>query len=416
MKISKRDRDSAFFSSDQRASTLWNRYFLLIIVISCAINFGNFFIGAAFSYWVIDMGGTNATFGVIHGLYSLLIMVARPITGWLADHGDRRKTFIASVVVYVSSMFLMLISPFFGLFVALRLIQGAGVGGATTIVTTSSYDYIPSSKLDKGIGYIALFSSIITALTPALSISTYNSSGPTPLVVWSAVATVIGVALSYLITFRTPKEPKKFRIKEIFDYKVLFEKRSMKPAIVMALSVNLVMGANTFVVLYGRQIGIQNPGWFSSVSAVVLIFVRIILDRIKTNEMFPRKRVYLAYVSLIAGLVCLALCKNLVMYFIAAFFWAIAFGILFPAFTSMIIKAAPASRRGAATSTAGVAADVGMILGSTVGGFVVQALGYSALYLIVIVPVILCCLYYRFFIDGKYKAWEQTAQAESEQP
>ncbi len=414
MKISRRDLRSTYFSTGDQGSVLWNRYFCLIILISSAISFGNFFVGVAFSYWVVDKGGSTGTFGLIHGLYSMLIMLARPITGWLADHGDRRKTFIFSCVVYVSSMILMLISPFFGLFVALRLIQGAGTGGALTIITASSYDYIPPSKMDKGIGYIALTGSIIHAVTPALSIGAYNSGGPVPLVVWSAAATALGVGLSWLVAFRTPKEPKKFRIREVFNFSVLFEKRSLLPALVMAFSLNLGLGANTFIVLYGRSLGIGNPGWYSTISAVGLVLVRLILDRIKTNEAFPRRRIYLAFSTFIANLVALALCRNIYMYFAAAVLWSVAFGILMPSFTSMVIKAAPADRRGAATSTAGVSSDVGMIIGSTLGGFIVDALGYPALYLMVIVPVILCCVAYRLFIDGKFKAWEDPEAAIAE--
>ncbi|NLT39684.1 MAG: MFS transporter [Clostridiales bacterium] len=414
MKISRRDLSSSYFSSGLQGSALWNRYFCLVILISSAVSFGNFFVGVAFSYWVVDMGGSNGTFGLIHGLYSFLIMLARPVTGWLADNGDRRKTFVFSCVVYVSSMILMLISPYFGLFVALRLIQGAGTGGASTIITTSSYDYIPPSKMDKGIGYISLFGSIIHAVTPALSVGTYNTGGPAALVIWSAAATALGVALSWLVVFRTPKEPKKFSIKEVFNLGVLFEKRSIKPALVMAFSLNLGLGANTFIVLYGRSLGIGNPGWYSTISAAGLLIVRLILDKVRTNEVFPRKRIYLAFATFVANLVCLALCKNIYMFFAAAVLWSVTFGILMPSFTSMVIKAAPADRRGAATSTAGVSSDVGMILGSTLGGFIVDGLGYPALFAVVIAPVILCCIAYRLFIDGKFKSWEEQEVSNAE--
>lgn len=276
-------------------SVLWNKGFILILFVSCLVNFGNYFVGNAFSYWIIDIGGTAATYGLIHGLYSALCLLARPITGWLADNGSRRATFICSCFVYVSAMILMLISPFFGLFVGMRLIMGIGIGSATTVVTACSYNEIPASKMDKGVGYISLCSSLVTAATPALSIGTYNSGGPKSLVIWSAIAIAVGVGVSFFVSFGRPAQKKKINIKDVFNPKNLFDIRCLKPAIPMAMSVNLGLGVRTFVTLYGRSLGFSNPGWFSTISAIGLIAVRLILDRVKSAEQFPRKRVYLAY-------------------------------------------------------------------------------------------------------------------------
>lgn len=386
-------------------SALWNRGFLIIILVSCLVNFGNFFVGNAFSYWIIDKGGTGAMFGLIHGLYSVLCLVARIFTGWLADNSSRRATFLASCAVYIGAMILMLVSPFLGLFIGMRLVCGLGIGSATTVVTACSYDEIPTDKMDKGIGYIALFSSLVTALTPALSIGVYNAHGPRPLVIWSAIAIVVGVALSFLVTFRMPEVQKKVRLRDVFDPKQLFDVRCLKPAIPMALSVHLGLGVRTFVTLYGRSLGFANPGWFSTVSAVGLIFVRLLLDRIKTDDPAPRRRIYFAYGVFLIYLVCLAMCRNLVMFYAAALLWSVTYGILMPCFTSMIIRSVPESRRGVAASMTGICGDVGMVLGSTVGGYVSDRWGYPVMYLLVIVPVVACCIYYRVVLDGKYRPW-----------
>jgi len=387
-------------------SVLWNKGFILITLISCLVNFGNFFVGNAFSYWIIDIGGTASTYGLIHGLYSALCLLARPITGWLADNGSRRATFICSCLVYVSSMILMLVSPFFGLFVGMRLVMGLGIGSATTVVTACSYDEIPASKMDKGVGYISLFSSLITAATPALSIGTYNKSGPQALVIWSVIAMAVGIGLSFFVTFRKRDTAKKKSIKDAFSPKNLFDIRCIKPAIPMALSVNLGLGVRTFVTLYGRYLGFANPGWFSTISAIGLIFVRLILDRIKSDEPFPRKRIHLAYAVYVVFIFCLAFCKNLVMFYTAALLWSVAYGILMPSFTSMIIRSVPSDRRGVAASMTGICGDVGMILGSTIGGLISDAMGYGKMYLFVLIPVALCFVYYRVFLDRKIVPWD----------
>jgi MFS family permease len=388
-------------------STLWNKGFIVIILVSCLVNFGNFFVGSAFSYWIVDIGGSSATFGLIHGLYSALCLVARPITGWLADNGNRRTTFILSCFVYVSSMILMLISPFFGLFVALRLIQGLGIGSASTLVTTCSYDEIPTKHLDKGVGYIALISSLATAATPALAIKSYNQSGPQSLVLWSTISIILGVGLSFFVVFRKPAVQKKLKLKDVFDPKQLFDVRCLKAAIPLAFSLNLSMGVGTFVTLFGRSLGFANPGWFSTISAIGLLCVRLILDRIKSDTAYPRKRIYFSFCVFILYILCIGLCRNMVMFCIAAILKAVTLGTMMPCFTSMIIQSVPPERRGVAASTTGICGDVGMILGSTIGGFVSNLWGYPVMFLLLIIPVVACCIYYRFALDGRYVPWSQ---------
>ncbi len=390
---------------DTPPSVLWNKGFILITLVSCLVNFANYIVGNAFSYWIIDIGGTASTYGLIHGLYSAVCLLARPVTGWLADNGSRRATFLCSTFVYVSSMILMLISPFFSLFVGMRLIMGLGIGSATTVVTACSYDEIPSGKMDKGVGYISLFSSLITAATPALSIGTYNSSGPRALVTWSVIAMAVGVILSFFVAFRKPPVSKKRSIKDAFSPKNLFDIRCLKPAIPMAFSVNLGLGVRTFVTLYGRSLGFANPGWFSTISAVGLIFVRLTLDRIKTDEPFPRRRIHLAYGIYVVFIFCLGFCQNLVMFYTAAILWSVAYGILLPSFTSMMIRSVPSDRRGAAASMTGICSDIGMILGSTVGGLISDSMGYGSMYLFMLIPVVLCFIYYRIFLDRKIVPW-----------
>jgi len=397
-------------------SALWNKGFVIIILVSCLVSFGNFIVGSAFSYWIIDIGGTRATFGLVHGLYSALCLISRPITGWFADNGNRRVTFILSCFVYVSSMILMLFSPIFGLFVGLRLIQGLGIGSAQTMVTACSYDEIPVSQMDRGVGYIALINSLATSATPALAIKTYNTGGPGPLVVWSTIAIVTGIAVSFFVTFRKNEAPEKKKLRDVFDVRQLFDIRCLKPAIPLAFSVNLTMGVQTFLTLYGREIGIPNPGWFATLSAIVMVAARLLLDRFKAADPFPRKRIYMSFVLFFAKLIVLGFCKNTFMYCLAAVLSASGNAILSPLLSSMVIRSVPNERRGVAASTVGICGDIGMIIGSIGGGFIAEALGYSTLYFVSIIPVAFCVIYYRAVLDGKFVPWDMRGTKEKELP
>jgi len=291
------------------------------------------------------------------------------------------------------------------MFVGMRLLQGVGAGSAGTIATVSAYDYIPSDKMDRGIGYLALSSSLISALTGTFSVGSYNRSGPVPLVIWSVASLVLGMVLSLFVVFRTPKESKKFKISEVFKLNELFEKRALKLALMSALSTNLAFGLRGFIILYGRSLGFANPGWFTTVSAGGLILVRLAQDAMPSTEKTPRRRIYVSYAVFIAYLIVVAYCQNLIMFFGAALLWSVVYGVLNPQIQAETIKSVPLERRGAAGSTFLCSADIGVIIGSTAGGFIADNISYRAMFLLTLIPVAFSVIFYAVFIDrSKRKA------------
>ena len=383
------------YVAPKEGSKLFNKYFCIILLMGAAVNFANYIVGSAFSLWVIDAGGTNTTYGVIHSLYSLVILLARPVAGWIIDHGNRRQAFIAASVIFVASMFLMLYSPVFGIFIGARLVMGAGNGCAVQMTNTVGFDYMPKDKMDRGIGYVTLCSSLMSALTATISVGTYKSQGPSALVWMSAAAMAVAVALSFLLVMRIPEgHGEKFRLKDVFDLSKLFEVRSVKPALISAFSTYFGFGLRSYVILYGRSLGFANPGWFTTASALGLLVVRFALDRIPVTEKSKDRRVYLAFAVFVVYLVTISLCRSFVVYIIAALLWSVLFGILTPTLQSIAIKAAPAERRGAASSTFHCASDIGIIIGSFLGGKLSDLFGYSKMFLFGLIPVALAFIYY----------------------
>jgi len=391
----------ASYEAPQADSKLWNRGFCLVILMACCVNIGNYIVGSSFSLWVIDMGGTNTMYGTIHSLFSIVILLARPITGWIIDHGNRKVAFICSSLLFAATMLGMLYSKIFALFIAMRLIQGIGNGCAITVCNTSAYDFMPANKMDKGIGYITLSSSLISAFTATVSVGQYNKYGPAPMVYVSVAAMAIGIILSLPLAFRKPKEEKKFNLKEVFNPSVLFEKKALEPALLIALSVNLAFGLRSYIMLYGRSLGFANPGWFTTISAIGLLIVRFALDLIPRGKHASMIRIFVGYAVFIAYLIVLSKCQNFFMFCMAAAMWSVIYGVLSPELQSIAIKKIPHERRGAAASTFFCATDIGVILGSYFGGVIADHFDYRVMFASALIPVVLCIIYFVIFMRKK---------------
>ena len=250
--------------------------------------------------------------------------------------------------------------------------------------------WIPPDKMEKGVGYLALSSSVISALTASISVRTYNNHGPSAVVACCVAAFIVGIILSFFVVFRSPGDKQPFRIKEVFNVNTLFEKSALAPSLLATFSVNFAFGLRSYIILYGRSIGIKNPGLFTTISAVGLIIVRLVLDALPVKEGTRSKRVCFAFIIFCVYLVVLGFCSNIYMFLGAGVLWSIIYGIIFPQLQSLSVKYSPADRRGAAGSTFLCATDIGIIMGSLVGGILADLVGYQYMFLFALLPVIIC--------------------------
>lgn len=143
----------------------------------------------------------------------------------------------------------------------------------------------------------------------------------------------------------------------------------------------------SFAVLYGKEIHVSNPGYF-----FIFMATGVGSARIFSGRMIDRGKLHLlltsAIVGIIISLVVFATLHNVLIFFVAAFFIGIGYGVSIPAFQSLFVNVAHPNRRGTATSTYLTSLDLGMGIGMLSTGFIPQ----SAVYLLLIwlEPFVVC--------------------------
>ncbi|MBQ6535479.1 MAG: MFS transporter, partial [Firmicutes bacterium] len=72
-------------SASESGAKLWTSAFIKICPINLLIFVAFHMLMATFAYYVIDVGGTEVTAGLIAGLFAVSSLLIRPIFGWLLD-------------------------------------------------------------------------------------------------------------------------------------------------------------------------------------------------------------------------------------------------------------------------------------------------------------------------------------------
>jgi len=173
----------------------------------------------------------------------------------------------------------------------------------------------------------------------------------------------------------------------------LFETSVIPIALVVGGMMFSYGGLSSFVTLYAVQIGVGNPGLFFSLQAVGTVLARLVAGPIYDRR-GPKTVVAAGLLLSLLAYVTLALWRNPLGFYVAAFGTGLGLSTAFPALQAMAVQAVPSERRGAANATYLAAVDLGIAVGAYVLGVVAQVSGsLSTMYLVsgifVLVPLAL---------------------------
>jgi MFS family permease len=216
------------------------------------------------------------------------------------------------------------------------------------------------------------------AVGPALGLLITHSFSYSAMFISGGALAISGFILSLFVKYPKYIPP---AVKPGVNMKNLFERRSF-PA---SLSIFVIMltygGLLSFVAIYGKQIGVQNPGTFFIIYALGLGISRFFAGRI-FDRTGPKTLSISGLLSLIAGFLFLALVQNYWGFLTAGLLMGISVGIIFPTFQALVNNMVPPERRGAANSTFFTAVDLGIGLGMIIMGILADAITISNAFLV----------------------------------
>jgi MFS family permease len=137
----------------------------------------------------------------------------------------------------------------------------------------------------------------------------------------------------------------------------------------------------SFLVLYAREIGVDNIGWFYAASGATSILARPLLGKVSDN--IGRRRALLAcFVLQALALLMLAYADNLVALMISGVLYMVGLAMSSSTTLAIAMEQAKPERRGRAMATFSVALPLSNGVGALVCGSLVQWFGFFSMYAI----------------------------------
>ncbi|MCC8172510.1 MAG: MFS transporter [Parabacteroides sp.] len=356
---------------------LWNKSFVFACLGYLLMAFPFYMLLPTMPVYLTEVLGMNTAWvGVALSSYTLGVFCVRPFSGYLVDCFDRKPLYITAFAVFAALFAGYLAAATVLTVMLVRFLQGMAMGITSVSGNTIAIDVIPSERRGEGIGFYGFTLNLAMLLAPLVAVVLYNRYGFRPMTVVCILIAFAGVLSATRI--RTPRKEKRTRPPFSLDRFILV--RAIPTGIVYLLcSVSYGMIVS-FAVLYGKETGVENPGYFFIYLAVGVSVVRLFSGRLADKGKVHPLAVG-SIIALAVSLVIFASMRTPFVFFGMAFVLGMCFGTMVPAFQYLVVNVAPPDRRGTANSTYLTSFDLGSGAGMLIAGFVAAHTSIGTAYL-----------------------------------
>jgi len=352
-----------------------NRNFFLVCLGQFSFSSAFHILIPTLPIYLSRRGSPETEVGILIGVFSVSSLVIRPFVGRALLKTPERKFMMSGALIFAfASMAYLSASPFWP-FLMVRVFQGIGLGFFNTATITLIANISPEAHRGQSLSYFYLAFNIAFALAPVFGMFVINHFNFTLLFLFCT-------GLSLCSLFITTQLGKK-QVHSLGDPSIesgsFFSRKALSPAI-MVFFAHIIWGALTaFFPLYALDHGVNNPGYFFTAYAVVLILGRVLGGRIL--DLYNRERVMLpCLTTYIISMIILAFSQTLPMFILVAVIWGIGNAFLIPTLVAYTIELSGSSR-GPAMGTFTAFADLGTGLGPMIAGFILRFTSYQAMFL-----------------------------------
>ena len=362
--------------------TLLSKDFILVLVISCFNQFATMATKTPINQFGTELGIAATLLGLIATIQGVWKMICRPIWGPINDSMNKKVAMTIALVIQLATYVIYAFTDSLAVFVIGRFVEGVSFAIVGTSVYAALGFVVDRRALGTAMGFYATFPKLVQAFAPAISMSLYTNHGARYAFLVSAGCIMASILLTQFLTFKNANEgPKKGQPKapESKGRKKLGDIISIKGLLFfpMILGDGFQNGVlDLTVIVYATSLGIPEAGaLFFSVQQFVTIFLAVPFGFIQ-DKLGGKVSVIFSYLCRAAGCFLIAMNPTHGFFVLAG----VLCGTAKPGnnvLQTEAMKLQPKHRFGIAASTHLLLVDLGVMIGSGIGGLLVDNAGFN---------------------------------------
>lgn len=340
-------------------------------------------LGATLPLYITANGGSPFVAGLVLAGFSIMSFGLRPLVGYSVDRWSTPQILTMGTVLLGACSAAFLLPSMVVLAIA-NTVRGLGWAALNTAGYTAVGLVSPPNRRAETSSYYNVAISVATAASPALAlwlIAPPFKSFPAVFAL-GAIAAFLAAAAGHSI--HPPSAPNRpaasrpgppgLRLGAFIDRGVLL-------ASVLLLALTVTNGAAiSFLPLYARDLGIENPGIYFILSGAVSILFRVAFGRYLDRG--SRGAWILAAFSLLAvGMLVLRSAPDLTILVAGGMVYSLGNSLASTILLALALDLADPHRPGAAMATYSASYQIGHALGAPAAGALIQLAGFGGMYL-----------------------------------
>ncbi|MDU2356609.1 MAG: MFS transporter [Staphylococcus warneri] len=337
-----------------------------------------------------DLGATNTTIGIVMGAYMLTAMVFRPWAGQIIARVGPIKVLRIILLINACALILYGLTGLEGYFIA-RVMQGVCTAFFSMSLQLGIIDALPEEHRSEGVSLYSLFSTIPNLVGPLIAVGIWHLDRISIFAIVMIAIALTTTFFGYRVTFSSEEpdthkkvEPLSFNAVTVFAQ--FFKNKELFNSGLIMIVVSIVFGAvSTFVPLYTVKFGFADAGIFLTIQAIAVVLARIYLRKyIPSDGMWhPVYMVSVLMLLVIASMVvAIGPHVHVMMFYSSAILIGATQALVYPTLTSYLSFVLPKAGRNMLLGLFIACADLGVSLGGSLMGPISDLVGFSWMYTI----------------------------------
>lgn len=388
-------------------SKLWTKDFIIVSAV-------NFLLTLVFYLLVVVMGvyaaeefnATASQSGLVVGIFIVGALIGRLFIGRYIEKFGQKKTLFIGVIIFIVATSLYFFNFGIGFLLFNRFIHGIGLGFGSTATGTIVAQIIPAARKGEGIGYYSMSATLSTALGPFVGLYMSQHTSMQGIFGLCLAIGVISFFTVFFVKIPVIEETKAEKEEEKHFIAQFVEPRAVPIAIITLILALCYSSVLSFLNSYAIELDLV-----SAASVFFLVYsIAVLLSRPFTGRLIDLKGsnivMYPAFVLFTIGMIVLGFAHSSFTLLLAGVLIGLGFGNMQSCTQAIAVKLTPPHRMGLATSTFFIFLDGGLGFGPYILGFIAPAIGFSTLYIVLGLVVLVTAGLYTI-LHGKKAASAQ---------
>lgn len=382
-------------------SKLWTKDFIIVSSINFLLTLVFYLLIVIIGvYAVAEYHATASQAGLVTGIFIVGTLIGRLFIGRSIDLIGRKRTLFIGLILYILSTTLYFIHFGIGFLLITRLLHGITLGIASTATGTIVAQIIPGSRRGEGIGYYSMSATLATAIGPFVGLYMSQHTSTQIIFILCLVLGIISLITAFFVYVPVLEGATKTNETKGFKLSQFIEPKAVPIALITLVVAFCYSSVLSFINFYAIEIDLV-----SAASFFFLVYsIAVLISRPFTGRLMDVKGanyvMYPAFIFFTAGMLLLGFAHSSLLLLAAGILIGLGFGNMQSCTQAIAIKLTPAHRMGLATSTFFIFLDAGLGFGPYLLGFFIPITGYSTLYMILGVVVLVSSALY-FLLHGK---------------